>query len=319
MKKMFVIALTVWTIMLLLPLSVIGKETEIKEKQVISTAVTEKNAIKETFKVLDKGSGKITEMSAEDYIFGVVAAEMPALYENEALKAQAVAAYTFALKRAQENSGKDYDITTDYTTDQSFITREKARENWGDKANEYEEKIKKAVEETKGYAITYENKPILAVYHAVSSGKTSDCKDVWGVELGYLKPVLSVWDKLFEGYISEVSFTVDEIKEKFKNTEFSGEAKDYFSKPVLTDSSAVKTINLCSQTFTGEEIREILNLRSVNFEVKYSEEKFIFTVYGYGHGVGMSQYGANCMAKNGSDFKEILTYYYTDCKVEKIS
>ncbi len=319
MKKTFIIALTVWAVMLLLPLSVIGKETEVAEEKVVNVSNEVKSEVKKTFRVLDTNSKKITEMSANDYIFGVVAAEMPALYENEALKAQAVAAYTFALKRAKENSDKDYDITTDYTTDQSFITEEEATKKWGEDAEIYIEKVKKAVEETEGYAITYEHKPILAVYHAVSGGKTSDSKDVWDVELDYLKPVLSEWDKLYEDYISQVSFTAEEIKEKFKNVEFSGETKDYFGKPDYTDSSVVKTVTICGKTFTGEEIRGILNLRSTNFEIDYIEDKFIFTVYGYGHGVGMSQYGADCMAKNGSNFKEILTYYYTDCKVEKIS
>lgn len=317
MKKMCVIASIVWIIMLLLPLSVIGKESELPQKIVETPVSAPSTESKQTFKVLDTESGKITEMSAEDYIFCVVAAEMPALYNKEALKSQAVAAYTFALKRSEENKDKDYDITTDYTKDQSFITLDKAKEKWGEKAVEYIDKIKSAIEETNGYKITYNNEPILAVYHAVSSGKTSGSEDVWGVPLAYLKPVLSEWDKLYENYISEAVFTTEEIKEKFSDVQFTGEEEKYFTAPKHTESSAVKEINVCGKVFSGDEIREKLNLRSTNFEVNYTDGKFKFTVYGYGHGVGMSQYGAECMAKKGSDFKEILTYYYTDCQIEK--
>ena len=323
MKKMFVVILTVWSFMLLLPLSVIGKEITPSKQQVNAYVKVEEKtegqsiADKETFRVLNTTDNTITEMSAEDYIFGVVAAEMPALYDVEALKAQAVAAYTFALRRSAENSKKDYDITTDFTKDQSFISKEKAKENWGEKYDEYAEKLNKVIKDTKGYKITYKKEPILAVYHAVSSGKTNNSKDVWNVDLAYLKPVLSEWDKLYENYISEVSFTAAELKGKFKNVEFIGEESKYFSNITYNDSSAVKTINLCATEFKGDEIREALGLRSQSFKVEYKDEKFLFTVYGYGHGVGMSQYGADCMAKNGSDFKEILTYYYTDCKIEK--
>lgn len=317
MKKMFVIALTVWAIMLLLPLSVIGKETEIAKTEVISLQKNEKVEKKETFKVLDKDSNKITEMDSNEYIYGVVAAEMPALYDEEALKAQAVAAYTFALKRSQENSDKEYDITTDFKVDQSFVSKSEIKEKWGENAQKYEDKISNAVKEAEGYVIKYKNEPILSVYHAVSGGKTENCSNVWGMELDYLKPVLSEWDKLYENYISEEEFTAEELKAKFPNVEFSGKEAEYFSEPVYTDSQTVKKINLCSKEFTGEEIRSTLNLRSANFKVQYTDKKFVFTVYGYGHGVGMSQYGADYMAKQGSDFKEILTYYYTDCKVEK--
>lgn len=317
MKKMCVIASIVWIIMLLLPLSVIGKENEIPKKQIATQVSAPVKESEKTFKVLDKESGKITEMSAEDYVFCVVAAEMPALYNKEALKAQAVAAYTFALKRSDENRNKEYDITTDYTKDQSFITPDKAKEKWGEKAEEYTSKIKSAIDETKGYKITYDNKPILAVYHAVSNGKTMDSANVWGVALPYLKSVLSEWDKLYENYISEAVFTTDEIKEKFSEVQFKDQEEKFFTVTKHTESSAVKEVNICGNKFTGEEIRERLNLRSTSFEVSFADGKFKFTIYGYGHGVGMSQYGAECMAKKGSDFKEILTYYYTDCKIEK--
>lgn len=321
MKKFLYLSCIIAAVMLLLPLSVIDKS----EKTVVAAAlqgniadVKKENST--SFKVCDGETGEITEITTEDYIFGVVAAEMPALYEEEALKAQAVAAYTFACVRKAENTDKSYDITTDHTTDQSFITEADARKKWGDKSDEYTEKIKNAVKDTSGYMITYNGKPITSVYHAISGGKTEDAKDVWGVELKYLKPVTSEGDKLSSDYISEVTFTADELKKKLSDElELSGEEKSYFGNSSRTDSGMVQKITVCGKEITGARLRSLLGLRSSNFEIKYSDSKFKFTVYGYGHGVGMSQNGANYMAKQGSNFKEILTWYYTDCKVEKVT
>lgn len=317
MKKMFVILIIISALILLLPLSVIGENEENHAVEVLSPIADAEENQKDTFNVLDKTSGKITKMKSDEYIFSVVAAEMPALYEKEALKAQAVAAYTFALIRSNENSDKEYDITTDYTVDQSFISREEARKKWGEKADGYEEKIDSAIKDVKGYTVTYNGELALTVYHALSCGKTESSENVWGKAFPYLKPVLSEWDKLYSDYISEGIFSADEIKKKFKEIDFKGEEKNFFSDISKTESGTVKKISVCGKEMSGETVRSVLNLRSASFETDYSDGKFKFTVYGYGHGVGMSQYGADCMAKQGSDFKEILTYYYNGCKVKK--
>lgn len=320
MKKIMFLAVFLSAVMLLLPLGVMTERSAVLVSAAANTEIPDaKKSISETFLVCNNENGSITEMKAEDYIFGVVAAEMPALYEEEALKAQAIAAFTFACRRKAENEGKEYDITNDHTTDQSFITEEAACEKWGEKADEYTNKIKTAINEVIGYMITYDNKPIVAVYHAISSGKTEDAKDIWGEEYPYLKPVSSEGDKLAKDYITEVSFTADELKEKLaSDIELSGDAANYFGEISRTDSGVVKEISVCGKTLKGARIRTLLDLRSSNFEVKFNDEKFVFSVYGYGHGVGMSQNGANYMAKQGSDFKEILTHYYKGCKVEKV-
>ncbi len=321
MKKIICVSLILSSIMLLLPLSLVGK-SENSEKILPVTALLGNDAPDKeygtSFKVCDTATGEVTQIKTEDYIFGVVAAEMPASYEKEALKAQAVAAYTFAAVRKAENSGKSYDITNDHTVDQSYITESEAEKRWGDKAEEYKAKIKNAVKETSGYIVTYKGKPITAVYHAVSGGITEDSKNVWGISAEYLKPVTSEGDKLSSEYKSEASFTADELKTKFKDeAELSGSEKDYFGKAERTKSGTVTSITVCGKEFTGARVRTLLGLRSANFEVKYTDNKFVFTVYGYGHCVGLSQNGANYMAKQGSDFKEILTWYYSGCKVEK--
>lgn len=320
MRKVLCIAFLNFAVMLLMPLSSLESQSTAKPVTMFEQSDFEARVEKvEFFRVLDSKSGKVSEIKTEDYILGVVAAEMPALYHEEALKAQAVAAYTYALKKRANNSDKEYDITTDHTTDQSFCDVDALKEKWGSKTEEYTEKIKKAVSDTLGYVITYNNEPITAVYHAISAGRTEDCKNVWGSDVAYLKSVPSEGDKLSANYMSEAKFTPEEIKEKLSSeTELEGEAEGWFSAPDRTACGTVSKISVCNKALSGDKVREILNLRSANFEIEYKNNEFVFTVYGYGHGVGMSQNGANYMAEQGFDFKEILTHYYTDCKIEKI-
>lgn len=313
MKKIFSLAIFILSLLLLLPLSAV-KEIE-KSVSVLNT-VPNIAETHDSFKILDTSTDKITELSVEDYIFGVVAAEMPALYEKEALKAQAVAAYTFALFRKTENADKSYDITNDPLCDQSFITEQTARERWGNNADEYCEKIKSATAEIENRIITYEKQPILAVYHAISFGTTEDAKNVWGKEYPYLKSVSSIGDKLCDGYISTAQFSDEKVKETLSaEMEVTGEAQNYFGTVNRTEAGTVDTITVCGKELKGSRIRSLFNLRSSNFEVKYQDGNFIFTTYGYGHAVGLSQNGANYMAKQGADFEEILTHYYQGCKI----
>lgn len=320
MKKTLLAGLLAPALMLMLPLAALNKpETAVAVGAKAEPPPTA-DVREDTFKIYDKENNKVTKMTAEEYIFGVTAAEMPALYHEEALKAQAVAAYTFALYRREENADKDYDITTDHAADQSFITEEKARERWGDKADEYTEKLKKAISEVKGLAITYDEKPILAVYHAISSGKTENCKDIWGNDPPYLKAVDSSFDRLCPKYISKQAFSKEDFCKKLSDkVAFSGKTGEYLKITERTESGTVKTVDICGKKLSGAEIRSVFSLRSSNFEISYNDGEFTFTVYGYGHGVGMSQYGADCMAKQGSDFKEILTHYYSGCRVDKFT
>lgn len=320
MKKILFCGLIILSFMLILPLSVLKKPQEAAAVSAAAISPEKKVSVADIFRISDAKTGAVTEMTANEYIFGVVAAEMPALYNEEALKAQAVAAYTFACYRRAENTDKTYDLTTDFNTDQSYITEEKAREKWGDKADEYCEKLKKAIDEVENLALTYDGKPILAVYHALSSGQTEDCKNVWGREYPYLKAVASPCDVLAPDYISKAAFSEEELKKKLsEKCQLSGEPEKYFGKTERTPSDTVTTVEICGAKLSGAEIRSLFSLRSSNFEVSYKDGEFTFTVYGYGHGVGMSQYGANYMAKQGSNFKEILLHYYNGCKIEKLS
>jgi len=306
--------------MLLFPLAVLGNQnSEKEEKEEVLASITKKDELTDVFKVYDKTTGKIAEISAEDYIFGVVAAEMPARYETEALKAQAVAAYTYACSKRLGNKNKPYDITTDYTIDQSFKTKTEARKVWGSKADEYTEKIENAVSQTIGIIICKNNKPISAVYHAVSGGNTYSAKDVWGKEVSYLQAKPCEGDKLAENYISVVTLTEKEIKNALVDLEINPE-KDVEIKNIKTSKSGlVSEMKINGKKVTGNDIREALKLASSNFKYEKKDKKHIFTCYGYGHGVGMSQYGANDMAIQGYNYEEILRYFYTDCNFKKFT
>lgn len=279
--------------------------------------ITLKGQNYESFKVLK--DEKIYEISAKDYVFGVVAAEMPALYHEEALKAQAVAAYTFACYRKSANADADYDIAADPETAQCYITREEAVAKWGEKADEYTKKIEDCISQTEGQILTYDGLPIFAAYHAISPGITNACADVWGKELPYLTSQDSSFDCLADKYLSEVVLTKEELSEKLKNiATASGEAQNYFTDIKTADSGYVKQATYCQKTISGSDLSKLLGLRSGNFEITYSDGNFKFTVKGYGHGVGMSQNGADYMAKQGSNYKEILSHYYAGAKLEKI-
>lgn len=218
MKCTVLTSLIVLVVMLACPIGLI-KNTEATTTDVAATVsgITENKSspsaceYKEFSVLID---GKTTTLSRKDYIRGVVAAEMPALYETEALKAQAVAAYTFACYRAEGRKGLDYDVTADSQTDQGYVSDAAAREKWGEKAEEYLDKIDRAVSDVEGQLITYNGECALAVYHAMSSGTTTACRDAWGKDIPYLVEVSSTGDKINEKYISTAEFTGDELAQK---------------------------------------------------------------------------------------------------------
>ena len=316
MKKILSFSAIILCTLLLLPLTALKTDNTTVAVFSPNTIAVKKT---ETFRIYNDNTQKIEKVSVKDYLFGVVAAEMPVLYDQEALKAQAVAAYTFALYRKNENTDKEYDLTNNHLSDQSYITKDEAQSRWGDKASEYTEKINKVLKDVEYYAITYNNAPILAVYHSISYGKTENAENVWGKDYPYLKSVESYGDKLCDGYITTLSVTEEKFKEIIgKEISLEGEAANFIGQPERTQAGTVKQIKICNNQIGGSKIRELFDLRSSNFEIEYKDGNFNFTVYGYGHAVGLSQNGAEYMAKEGSDFKEILNHYYKNCKIEKI-
>ncbi len=277
------------------------------------------NTSGDVFRVLISETEKVETVSAVDYICGVVAAEMPASYESEALKAQAVAAYTFACHRREYRKDKEYDVT-DTVADQAYISPERQKQKWGESYEEYSSKIKAAVDSVFGQILTYDGKPILAAYHSISGGKTEAAANVWGDGYPYLQTVESVGDVLSPDYLSTVSVAADDFSAAAERlgVKIDGEAKDWISDKVTSESGTVLSLKICGTEVTGKNLRKELGLRSANFDVSFADGKFNFTVRGYGHGMGMSQYGAQFMALQGSSYTEILNWYYPEAKLERL-
>ncbi|WP_298031878.1 stage II sporulation protein D [uncultured Dysosmobacter sp.] len=310
----------------LLPLAVIApfrtalfqRETPVDETEPFVSGQLDGQRV---LKVLN--GDQVEEMDLGTYLVGVVRAEMPASFELEALKAQAVAARTYTLYKMQSggNHGDAADICTDHTCCQAYIGEEQARENWGGDADAYEEKVETAVKETDGQMALYGGVPILAVFHSSSAGLTRPAGQVWVNDLPYLQAVESPEAQdAIPNYYSRVEFTAEDFKAKFlaarPEADLSGSMDSWLKNAVTDTAGSVDTLSVGGVTVKGTELRTILGLRSACFEWEVQDGRLIFFVTGYGHGVGMSQYGANAMAAAGADYREILTHYYTGVTVE---
>ena len=267
-----------------------------------------------TLRVLDGDT--VTEMSFSDYLQGVLRAEMPASFQEDALRAQAVAArtYTYYKMSSGGNHGDTADICTDHSCCQAFLGKEKAADNWGKNAERYEAKIENAVSATDGQVMLYGGAPILAVFHSSSAGETWNSGEVWAQDLPYLQSVSSPEGEGVPNYYSTVELTEAEFREKFlaarPEADLSGPASGWIRDPV-TDGVHVESITIGGVSVSGPSARSIFGLRSASFTAEAGDGKITFYVTGYGHGVGMSQYGANAMAEAGSTWREILEHYYT--------
>lgn len=265
----------------------------------------------------------VEEMDLGTYLLGVVRAEMPAAFEPEALKAQAVAARTYTMYKLQTggNHGPDIDICTDNACCQAYIDEESARANWGENAGAYEAKIEAAVEETDGQTILYGGVPILAVFHSSSAGLTRSAGEVWVNDLPYLQAVRSPEEgERIPNYYSRAELTKAELKTKlqtaFPEANLSGDPGGWLTDAQRDPAGTVVTVTVGGVTVKGTQVRGALGLRSACFTWEAQDGKMIFYVTGFGHGVGLSQYGANQLAREGADYREILTHYYTGVTVE---
>lgn len=263
--------------------------------------------------------GRVEQLTLADYLWGVVAAEMPASFELEALKAQAVAARTYWASQSGTSRHEQADICSDSGCCQAYIHREKASVNWGDRAAEYAARISQAVAQTDGLCVTYEGKPIQALFFSSAPGSTVDAEAVWGRAVPYLVSVDSPEGDEVPNYRSQLTMTTKEfcalVREQYPTADFSGPVSGWIRDFVWEPSGTVNTVNIGGIRLTGGQARKLLDLRSACFGVSVSGEKMTFHVTGYGHGVGMSQYGANAMARQGKKFEDILTWYYTGAQV----
>lgn len=265
--------------------------------------------------------GEVTEMTMADYLWCVTAAEMPASFEPEALKAQAVTARTYTVWKMEtgEPNHPDADVCTDINCCQAFLSREQAAAAWGEMAETYAEKISAAVSSTDGQIITYEGQPIQAVFFSSAAGRTEDAVAVWGSAVPYLVGVDSPEGEDVPNYHTEVTLTAEEFREIFlasyPGADLSGAPDGWFQNRTLTASGRVASMDVGGVTVKGTELRGLFSLRSASFTVETGEDSVTFQVTGYGHGVGMSQYGANALAQQGMSCEEILKWYYTGVEV----
>ena len=261
--------------------------------------------------------GQISTVTMDQYLWSVVAAEMPASFELEALKAQAVAARTYAWDKLSRETAKhpDADLCTDSTCCQAYIDHDAASANWGSGAQLYQEKIAQAVAATDGQVILYEGAPIQAVFFSSAPGKTADAVEVWGNSIPYLTSVDSPEGEEVPNYHSTVTFPLEEFRSiflaQYPQSDLSGDPSGWFQNLSHTSNGGVAAVEVGGVSISGTALRALFQLRSTYFTPSAGAEGVTFQVTGYGHGVGMSQYGANSLAKEGKTYQEILQWYYT--------
>lgn len=283
--------------------------------------------------VINHRNNEGMDMNLEEYILGVVAAEMPVTFELEALKAQAIAARTYTIKRmkqfgAQPNEKHpQYDVCTDYAHCQAWISKEDRLKAWREDKNlgildhvKLWNKLIEAINSTQGQIITYNGQPIDPLFHSTSGGKTENSEDYFSTKLPYLRSVTSPYEERSPHMETEVKMSIDEfvtkLEDKFSDIKID---KKNIEKEIeimgKTQGGKIANIQIGNKTLLGREVREALGLKSSDFTIEVKDKEIIFKVIGYGHGVGMSQYGADGMAKQGSDYEEIIKHYYQGVEI----
>lgn len=330
MKKYIMYFIFIFILFFLIPAILVNKRNIsvlAKTDNVIEIENQEEYQYKtyETIKLLHKDTNVVEEIKLDEYIKNVVSAEMPAKYELEALKAQAIVARTYTIYKIEKSQKhKEADICDQSDCCQAWISKEDRLKKWdGDKRDEYWNKIETAVKETAGKIVTYHNQPINAFFHSNSGGKTQIPLYVWGGEgYPYLQVVETAGEENYSQYQSEAQFTKDElihkIQEKHPNFEINFNDEDCIKIIKRDESNRVSTVKMGNLELSGVETRTLLGLRSANFEVEILDENIKFSVIGYGHGVGMSQTGADAMAKQGSSCEDIIKHFYKDVEIKNL-
>lgn len=322
MKRAIITALLLLLAQFLLPLLLLGGHTPVKGElsAPLRPMATAAEDAKQTVTLLN-ADGEVERMSLARYLWGVVAAEMPASFELEALKAQTVAARTYWVAAGGDKHGPA-DICGDSGCCQAYITPGEATEKWGGKAEEYTARIAQAVAQTDGLVALYGDRPIQAVYFSSAPGSTVDAVAVWGSAVPYLVSVPSPEGDEVPNWRSEVTLTTTQFRQlvtgQYPTADFTGPVNRWLRDFVWQPSGTVSRVTVGGVELTGGQVRKLLGLRSACFSVSVEGDNLVFQTTGYGHGVGMSQYGANALAKQGKDFRAILSWYYKGVQVEAL-
>lgn len=336
MKKFIIYFLGFVFVCFVLPALLTSKNKETSSE--IVNQISNKNEIQEnlsnekyqykqygTIKLLHNDTGVVEEVFIDDYLCNVVSAEMPANYEIEALKAQAIVARTYTIYKIKNKKHENADICDDSNCCQAWISKEDRLARWEESLRESNwKKIEEAVYSTKGKIITYQNEPINAFFHSNSGGKTEVPVNVWGgTGYPYLQTVETAGEDSYSQYSSEVILSQQELIEKLK-TKYADITIDFNNAEDIkileyTDGDRVKTVKFGNHNLSGVEVRTLLGLRSANFTITQENGNIKFSVKGYGHGVGMSQTGADSMAKQGSTAEDIIHHFYTDVEIKEVN
>ena len=298
-------------------------QAETEEQKNNSNEQPTKNSL--AIKLLHKKTGQVEEVNLENYLCNVVSAEMPADYELEALKAQAIVARTYTIYKMKNKKHDNADICDDSTCCQAWISKEDRLAKWEESKRESNwQKIEQCVNETKGKIVTYQNEPINAFFHSNSGGTTEIPINVWGGSgYPYLQVVQTAGEEGYTQYSSEVTLSqqelIDKLKTKYPDIQIDFQNQEDIKILEYTDSNRVKTVKFGNHNLSGVETRSLLGLRSTNFEITRENENIKFSVKGYGHGVGMSQTGANTMAKQGSKAEDIINHFYIGIEIKEIN
>ncbi|MBE6832383.1 stage II sporulation protein D [Faecalispora sporosphaeroides] len=292
-----------------------------------SAASQESTRTSAVFKILDEPTGEVLTVDDKEFLYGAVATEMSPESPIEALKAQAVSAYTYysrlrtQQKEKPDASLKGADFSADISSWKLYTTKAEMQKRWGSKFDAYYQTLEKVADAVYGQTLQEDGQLICATYYAISSGNTEAAKDIWGGDYSYLVPVASPGDLYASGYSTTVALApqqVQQASQKQWGISLNGDPSKWFGKAERTSSGSVKNQTLGGKTVKGGEVRTAFGLRSANYTVTYANDKFIFSVKGYGHGVGMSQAGAEYMARHGSDYKQILEWYYPGAKLVSV-
>ena len=306
MKKTVLLILAMYIITFFIPYS--GEKLLNKKTETPTDHIT----------LYDTKTKKTTTVPFDEYLYYTLASEMPASFHKEALKAQCICIRTYAKNKQKTKSHPDgADLCTDINHCQAYTTDDALKDKWKENYNYYKDKLQSAVTETKNMIITYNNEPIDAIYHSSNNGYTENSEDVWQKKLPYLRSVKSPDENSPHcnyTYHIKAKELYSLIKEKYPDAKMN----KGIGKITYTTGGNIKTINLYSVEIKGHELRKLLDLKSASFDITENNDTVEITTHGYGHGVGLSQYGANQMAHNGNTFREIITHYYTGTQISEI-
>lgn len=262
----------------------------------------------DVFRILDAATGEILQVSGREFLYGAVVTEMTLYMHEEALKAQAAACYSFYSWTRARHTQDAYDFTCDTANWLVYVPQEAMQEKWGDAYGDYKAILDRVVDAVYGQVLTYNGEAACTSYFAISSGQTENSEDVWGGEVPYLTAVASPGDSLAGGYQTTASFTPQELAQALGcSAEDGSQMVEILER---TASGGVTRVRIGGNEYDGGEVRTALGLRSANFSAAWDGEQIVFTVKGWGHGVGMSQAGADYLAQTGFTWQEILAWYY---------